>query len=197
MQQLYGDTSARTARLAESAAQLQAEAAAHTSQARRQPSSSNRPSMSASPSPNHGSPAPTLHSLAQSATTKSQAQNTTAAVASSTNRGPRANGPPQPGGPHVASSGSAASTSRRIVPQAVGAPHAAGLQQAMPSLPPSGSAFMTGSSRPVPAGLQGRMGPPPPVPPSSSRPGGVSIDDGVGSKRPAQGPADAGRAAKR
>ena len=197
MQQLYGDTTARTARLAESAAQLQAEAAAHTSQARRQPYSSNRPSLSASPPPSHGPPAPALHSLAQPAITKPSAQNTSADVSGSTNRGPPANGPSKPGGPHVASSGSAASTSRRIVPQAVSAPHAAGLQQSTPSLPPSGSAFMTGSSRPVPVGLQGRMGPPPPVPPSSSRPGAAFIADGAGSKRPAQGPADAGRAAKR
>ncbi|KAK9861563.1 hypothetical protein WJX84_004683 [Apatococcus fuscideae] len=61
MQQLYGDTTARTAWLAESAAQLQAEAASHASLARRQSSNSSRPSISPGPTVNHVPPAPPLH----------------------------------------------------------------------------------------------------------------------------------------
>ena len=196
MQQLYGDTKARTARLAESAAQLQAEAAVASSQARRQSSNSGRPGISPSPPPNHGSTGTSPHPA--TAISHKQTSLGHALLA----EGPAAEMLHKPYSPDLAQAGSAAatSTSRRIVPQAVGSSHAVESRQAGPSLvQPSPAAFMTAGSKPVPAGLQGRMGPPPPVPlpASSSRPPEQSSVGSGSGKRPAPGPADAGRAPKR
>ena len=88
-------------------------------------------------------------------------------------------------------------SSRSIVPQAVGlrAENAAPGQPAPPTQPAPTELV---GSRPVPAGLQGRMMPPPPVLPARNAPVASSpLTDVVGGKRPAGGPADAGRAAKR
>lgn len=195
MQQLYGDTKARTARLAESAAQLQAEAAVHSNQARRQSSNSGRPGISPSPPPNHGSIGTSPHpAMAVSQPQKSLSHAVPAEIPA-----PEMLHNVKGSDPARAGTAAATSTSRRIVPQAVGTSHVVDLRQAGPSLVQSSpAAFMTAGSKPVPAGLQGRMGPPPPVPlPSSSRPPEqTSVGSGAG-KRPAPGPADAGRAAKR
>lgn len=194
MQQLYGDTKARTARLAESAAQLQAEAAVPTNHARRQSSNSGRPGISPSPPPNHGFPEPPLH----------------AAMAISQTQNPLSNALPaeipaaamlhklQGSDPAPVATAAATNAPRRIVPQAVGSSHAVEVRRAGPSLvQPSPAAFMTAGSKPLPAGLQGRMGPPPPVPLPSSRPPEQGPAGNAPGKRPAPGPADTGRAAKR
>ena len=129
MQQLYGDTKARTARLAESAAQLQAEAAAPTNQARRQSSNSSRPGISPSPPPEHGSSLTSPHPAAAVPHVQTSLSHALPA------EGPAAEMLHKPYGPDpVAGSAAATSTSRRIVPQAVGASHAVELRQAGPSL---------------------------------------------------------------
>ena len=198
MQQLYGDTTARTALLAQSASQLQAEAAVATTHARRAASSS-RPSVSPGPSPvpnYHSAPAATQSApiptfqrsgagvgivpCAPPEVTPASPAGTDTAVGSS-----------------LASLGAAMYSSRRIVPEAMGAPAAGAPFLDPPSSRAAGPGTTVGAKA-VSVGLQGRMGPPPPVPvPAIPSRTSQPVREVTGGKRPANGSADAGRAAKR